>query len=122
MPYVDGYLLPVPKKNLKAYRKMASIGGKVWMAHGALEYRECIGEDMSSKFCPSFTRQLKTKPGETVVFSWIVFKSKAHRDKVNAAVMKDPRLHAAMPKDGKMPFDMKRMHYGGFEPIVNLSK
>ena len=118
MKYVDGYVIPLPKKNIKAYQKMSAMAGKVWMDHGALDYKECVAEDMSSKFCPSFTKQLKTKPSETVVFFYIVFKSRAHRDKVNAKVMKDPRLNNMAPK--KMPFDMKRMIYGGFKTIVDM--
>jgi uncharacterized protein YbaA (DUF1428 family) len=119
MPYVDGFLLPVPKKNLAAYQKMAKAAGKVWMDHGALEYRECVGDDLNIKGMLSFTKQLATKANETVVFSWIVYKSKAHRNAVNKKVMKDPRLNSMM--GGKdMPFDMKRMCYGGFKTIVDL--
>jgi len=115
--YVDGYLLPVPKKHLKAYQKMALTAGKIWKEHGALDYRECSGDDLNTKWGVPFTKIMKTKPGETVVFSYIVFKSKAHRDKINAKVMKDPRLQCMMdPKD--MPFDCKRMSYGGFQTIV----
>jgi uncharacterized protein YbaA (DUF1428 family) len=117
--YVDGYVLPVPKKNLAAYRAMALKAGKVWRDHGALEFRECVGEDLNVEWGPTFPRQLKVKPGETVMFSWITFKSRAHRDKVNAKVMKDPRLEKMMdPKNS--PFDPKRMCYGGFTPIVDL--
>jgi uncharacterized protein YbaA (DUF1428 family) len=117
--YVDGYVLPVPKKNIPAYRAMAQKAGKVWRDHGALEVRECVGEDLQVKWGMPFPRQLKLKPGETVMFSWITFKSRAHRDKVNAKVMKDPRLEKMMdPK--AMPFDAKRMLYGGFTPIVDL--
>jgi uncharacterized protein YbaA (DUF1428 family) len=117
MNYVDGYVLPVPKKKLGAYRKMAQKAGKVWRDHGALEYRECVGEDLATKMGTPFPRSVRTKTGETVVFSWVVFKSRAHRDKVNAKVMKDPRL-ADMMKDEDMPFDVKRMCYGGFKVIV----
>jgi len=117
MSYVDGYLLPVPKKNLAAYRKLAKIGAKIWREHGALEYRECVAEDLETKFGMPFNKQLKTKPGETVVFSWIVFKSKAHRNSVNAKVMKDKRLTEGM-QDIPMPFDCKRMCYGGFKILV----
>jgi uncharacterized protein YbaA (DUF1428 family) len=117
MRYVDGFVLPVPKKNLNAYRKMAEMAGKVWRDHGALEYRECAGDDLKVKFGVPFPRMVKPKPGETVVFSWIVYKSKTHRDRVNAKVVKDPRLCAMMdPK--KMPFDCKRMVYGGFKVLV----
>lgn len=115
--YVDGFVLPIPKKNLKAYRAMARLGCKIWLEHGALEYRECVGEDLAHTFCTTFPKQLKTKPGETVAFAWIVFKSRAHRDKVNAKVMKDPRMTPPEPK--KMPFDCRRMLYGGFEVLVD---
>ncbi|MBL9001024.1 MAG: DUF1428 domain-containing protein [Phycisphaerae bacterium] len=118
--YVDGYLLVVPKKNLAAYKKMARTAGKVWMDHGALEYRECVGDDLALPWGTNYTKLLKTTPKETVVYSWIVYKSKAQRDKVNQAVMKDPRLTASMdPK--KMPFDMKRMSCGGFVPFVDAT-
>jgi uncharacterized protein YbaA (DUF1428 family) len=117
--YVDGFLLPVPKKKLQAYRRMAQKGGRVWRDHGALEYRECVGEDLGVKMGMSFPRILKPKRGETVVFSWIVFRSRAHRDRVNAKVMKDPRL-AEMMDPKAMPFDVKRMVYGGFEVLVDL--
>jgi uncharacterized protein YbaA (DUF1428 family) len=117
--YVDGYVLPVPKKNLEAYRKMAQKAGKVWRKHGALEYVECAGEDLKPEMCPGFGKFVKTKPGETIVFSYVVFKSRAHRDKVNAKVMKDPALMEGIDmKD--MPFDCKRMMYGGFTPIVTM--
>jgi uncharacterized protein YbaA (DUF1428 family) len=115
MPYVDGFVLPVPRKNLAAYRKMAREGARIWKKYGALEYRECVGEDLKTTMGRSFPRQLKLKPGETVVFAWIVYKSRAHRDRVNAKVMKDP-LMATMPES--MPFDVKRMCYGGFQVIV----
>jgi uncharacterized protein YbaA (DUF1428 family) len=119
MRYVDGYVLPVPKKNVPQYRRMARKAGKIWREHGALEYRECVGEDLKVKFLVPFPRNMKLKRGETVVFAWIVFKSRAHRDRVNAKVMKDPRLTG--PKDPEaMPFDMKRMVYGGFEVLVDL--
>jgi uncharacterized protein YbaA (DUF1428 family) len=115
--YVDGYVLPVPKKNLQTYRRIAQKAGKIWREHGALEYRECVGDDLSVKFGTPFPRQIKLKPGETVVFSYIVFKSRAHRDSVNTKVMKDPRLTATMDASS-MPFDCKRMLYGGFKTIV----
>lgn len=118
MNYVDGFVLPVPKKNLEAYRKMAQKAGKIWREHGALEYRECAGDDLDVKTGLPFTKSAKTKPDETVVFAYIVYKSRAHRDKVNAKVMADKRLGAMMdPKN--MPFDCKRMVYGGFEVIVD---
>ena len=116
---VDGFVLPVPTKNLKVYRRIAQKAGKVWRDHGALEYRECAGDDLDVKMGIPFTQMAKVKPGETVLFSWIVYKSRAHRDRVNAKVMKDPRLAEMMdPKD--MPFDVKRMAYGGFKTIVRV--
>jgi uncharacterized protein YbaA (DUF1428 family) len=116
MSYVDGFLVPVPKKNLAAYRALSKKAGKIWREHGALEYRECAGDDLAAHAVP-FTKIMKLKPGETVVFAWIVFKSRADRDRVNAKVMKDPRL-AKMPKT--MPFDVKRMAYGGFKVVVDV--
>jgi uncharacterized protein YbaA (DUF1428 family) len=115
--YVDGFVLPIPKKNLNAYRRMAQKAGKVWRDHGALEFRECFGDDLKVKMGLPFPRGIKTKPGETVLFSYIVFKSRTHRDRVNAKVMKDPRL-AKMMSSKAMPFDVKRMMYGGFKTIV----
>lgn len=115
MSYVDGFVLVVPKKKIPAYTKIARLAGKVWREHGALDYRECAGDDLKVKFGMPFTKLVKTKPSETVVFSYIVFKSRAHRDKVNAKVMADPRLQK-LPPD--MPFDPKRMAYGGFKTIV----
>ena len=117
--YVDGFVIPVPKRKIEAYRRMAQMAGKVWREHGALDYRECVGDDLNVKMCLPFTRGIKSKPGETVVFSWITYKSRAHRDKVNAKVMKDPRLAKMMEPDN-MPFDGKRMLYGGFKTIVEL--
>jgi uncharacterized protein YbaA (DUF1428 family) len=118
MRYVDGYVLPVPKKNLQAYRRMAQKGGRIWRDHGALEFRECAGDDLNPKWGVPFPRMIKLRRGETVVFSWVVFKSRAHRDRVNAKVMKDPRL-ASMMDAKSMPFDMKRMAYGGFKVLVD---
>jgi len=115
--YVDGFVLPVPKKKLDAYRRIAQKAGKIWKEHGALEYLECVGDDLKVKFGRPFTRVVKPKAGETVVFSWIVFKSRAHRDRVNARVMKDPRLKM---DEKSMPFDIKRMVYGGFTVLVDL--
>jgi len=115
MHYVDGYVLPVPKKNLNTYARMAKMGAKIWLKHGALDYKECVGEDLKTKWGMPFSRMMKLKPGETVVFSWIVFKSRAHRDHVNAKVMKEMEKMGDM-KD--MPFDVKRMVYGGFKVIV----
>jgi uncharacterized protein YbaA (DUF1428 family) len=120
MAYVDGFVLVVPKKNLLAYRRMAAKAGVVWKDHGALEYRECVGEDLKSKWGTPFPKMAKAKANETVVFSWIVYKSRAHRDQVNKKVMKDPRLNAMMPDPKKMPFDIKKMAYGGFKTIVEL--
>jgi uncharacterized protein YbaA (DUF1428 family) len=117
MPYVDGFIVPVPKKNLKAYRAMARKAGKVWREHGALDYRECVAEDVKVGKMTSFPRSVKMKPNETVVFSWITYKSRKHRDSVNAKVMKDPRL-ASMMDPKAMPFDAKRMIYGGFDVFV----
>jgi uncharacterized protein YbaA (DUF1428 family) len=119
MRYVDGFVLPVPRKNLPAYRRMARKAGRVWRDHGALEFRECAGEDLRVKFGIPFPRRMSVKPGETVVFSWIGFRSRAHRDRVNGRVMKDPRL-ARMMSSTSMPFDAKRMVYGGFEVLVDL--
>jgi len=117
--YVDGFVLPLPKKNVQAYRRMARKAGKIWREHGALEFRECVGDDLKPKGVVPFPRLLKTKPGETVAFSWITFKSRAHRDQVNAKVMKDPRL-AKMMDTKAIPFDAKRMLYGGFKVLVDL--
>ena len=119
MKYVDGFVLVVPKKNLKTYTKIAALAGKVWMEYGALDYKECVGDDVKVHHGLSFPKLTKLKAGEAVVFSWITYKSRAQRDKVNDKVMKDPRLNAMMdPK--KMPFDMKRMSHGGFKTLVDL--
>ena len=118
MQYVDGFVVPVPKKNLPAYRSMAKKAGKVWRDHGALEFREFVAEDVKVGKRTSFPRSVKLKPGETVVFSWIVYKSRAHRDRVNGKVMKDPRL-AKMMNPNAMPFDGKRMIFGGFKSLVD---
>ncbi len=116
--YVDGFVMPLPTKNVEAYRKIASKASKVWLEHGALEYRECIGEDLRIKGMRTFTDLADCKRGETVIFAWIVYRSRAHRDKVNAKVMADPRL-AKMMAAGEMPFDVARMAYGGFDVIVD---
>ena len=118
MAYVDGFLLAVPRKKLQDYRRMSQRAGRVWRQHGALEYRECAGDDLKVKMGVSFTRVAKLKPGETAVFSWIAYKSRAHRDRVNAKVMKDPRIQKMM--GAAMPFDVKRMAAGGFKVIVDL--
>jgi uncharacterized protein YbaA (DUF1428 family) len=117
MPYVDGFVIPLPKKNLKVYRAMAKKAGKVWREHGALDYKECIADDVKMGKVTSFPRSVKQKPSETVVFSYIVYKSRKDRDRVLANVMKDPRL-AKMMDPKKMPFDGKRMIYGGFKVLV----
>jgi uncharacterized protein YbaA (DUF1428 family) len=117
--YVDGFLLPIPKRKLDAYRRMAQKAGRIWRQHGAVEFRECAGDDLKVKMGKSFASTTKVKSGETVMFSWIVFKSRAHRDRVNAKVMKDPRL-AKMMDPKEMPFDVKRMAYGGFKVLVDL--
>jgi len=119
--YVDGFVIPIPKKNLAMYKKIAQKACKVWMEYGALEYVECVGDDLVQKQTMSFPRQCKLKPGETVMFSWIVYKSKAQRDAVNKKIMKDPRILAMMNlKDH--PFDYKRMVYGGFKAIVEAAR
>ena len=115
MSYVDGFVIPVPKKNLRAYKRMATLGRNVWTKHGALDYKECAGDDIVSKLGTSFTQMMKLKRGETVVFAYIVYKSRAHRNQVNAKVMKEMNA-IGPPKD--MPFDMKRMVYGGFKTLV----
>jgi uncharacterized protein YbaA (DUF1428 family) len=115
--YVDGFVLPVPTKNLAAYRRMARKASRIWRDHGALEYRECAGDDLNVKVGKPFPRGIRSKPGETIVFAWIVYKSRKHRDQVNERVMKDPRVaNMCGPKD--MPFDCNRMLYGGFKTIV----
>ena len=114
--YVDGFLLPIPRKNVAAYRLIARKAGRIWREHGALEYRECVGDDLHIKGAVPFPRRIKCKPGETVVFAWIAYKSRAHRDRVIAKVMKDKRLAGMDPK--AMPFDVKRMVYGGFRVLV----
>ena len=117
MPYVDGFIVAVPKKNLTAYVRMARKAGKVWREHGALDYREWVAEDVKVGKRTSFPRRVKLEPDETVVFSWITYKSRAHRDRVNNNVMADKRL-AEMMNPKSLPFDAKRMIYGGFESLV----
>ena len=118
MSYVDGFVIPVSRKKLDAYKKMAKMGKKAWLKHGALDYKECAGDDLNTKMGVPFLKSAKAKSGETVVFSYIVYKSRAHRDRVNAKVMKDPRVKKMCdPKD--MPFDVKRMVYGGFKVLVD---
>ncbi len=124
--YVDGFVIPILKKNISAYKKMASLGGKVWMEHGALQYFECVGEELKvhsdpadpSKFASPFAKKFNLKPNETVIFSWILYKSKADRNKINKKVMKDPRMNMEHFDLKKMPFDMRKMLYAGFVPIV----
>ncbi|MCC7074204.1 MAG: DUF1428 domain-containing protein [Deltaproteobacteria bacterium] len=116
MAYVDGFVLAVPKKNKAAYLKMARSGAKLWKKHGALEYRECWGDDIETSFAVSFKKLAKLKKGETAVFAYVVFRSRAHRDQVNKKLMSDPEM-SNMPK--KMPFDMKRMAFGGFTSVVH---
>lgn len=117
--YVDGFVVAVPRKNLQAYRRMAQKAGKVWRKYGALEFRECIGDDLKHNGTAQFTRLIKAKPSEAVFFSYIVYKSRADRDRVNAKVMKDPRIVKDM-ESKTMPFDPRRMAYGGFRVLVDL--
>lgn len=117
--YVDGFVVPVPKKNTASYRRISRLAGKVWREHGALEYRECIADDVKPGKHTSFPQSVKLKGNEVVWFSWIVYKSRKDRDRVNAKAMKDPRL-AHMMKSGAMPFDSKRMVFGGFRMLVRL--
>jgi len=117
MKYVDGFVIPMPRKNLAAYRRMAKGASKVWLEHGALDYRECVGDELNVKCGLPFPKLTKAKRGETVVFAYIVYKSRAHRDKVNGKVMKDPRL-TQMVDLNNMPFDCKRMTFGGFQTLV----
>jgi uncharacterized protein YbaA (DUF1428 family) len=117
--YADGFLLAVPRRKLDAYRKISQKAGKIWKEHGALEYVECVGDDLKVKTGVPFTKVGKAKSGEVVVFSWILYKSRADRDRINRKVMKDPRL-ASMMDPKSMPFEMKRMAYGGFKALVDL--
>jgi uncharacterized protein YbaA (DUF1428 family) len=120
MRYIDAFVIAIPKRSLQTYRRIAQKAGKVWREHGALEYRECVGDDLNVKgMGKTFPRLVKLKRGETVLFSWIVYKSRAHRDRVNAKVMKDPRIQKMM-EPGAMPFDVNRMSYGGFRVLVDL--
>jgi uncharacterized protein YbaA (DUF1428 family) len=116
--YVDGFVLVVPRKNVRAYRTIAAKAGKVWKEHGAVAYYECEGDDLDSKWGMPFPKLTKSKANETVYFSFIVYKSRAHRDQVNKKVMKDPRIAKMM--QSKEPFDMKRMSYGGFKTVVKV--
>jgi uncharacterized protein YbaA (DUF1428 family) len=119
MSYVDGFVLPLPKKNLAAYRRIAKKAGAIWMEHGALSYVECVGDDVPPGKLTSFPQSVKLKEDELVVFSWIVYKSRKHRDSVNKKVMSDPRL-AEMMKPENHPFDAKRMIYGGFKKLLEF--
>ncbi len=119
MGYVDGYVLVVPKKNLKAYKAMAVLAGKLWKKHGALQYFECVGEELDTKWCKRpFPKMVKAGKSDTVWYSFIIYKSKAHRNQVNAKVMKDPAMQDPAWKDKPMPFDVRRMAYGGFQVVV----
>ncbi len=117
MPYVDGFVVPVPKNKVEAYRRLARKASKIWKEHGALEFKECIADDVKMGKLTSFPRSVKRKPNETVMFSYIVYKSREDRDRINAKVMKDPRFANMDMKD--MPFDAKRMIYGGFKVLVD---
>ena len=119
MAYVDGFVVPLPKKNVEAYREISNKYGAIWREHGALQFRECIADDVKPGKLTSFPQSVNLEPDETVIFSWIVYESRAHRDEVNAKVMKDPRM-ADMMDPASMPFDGKRMIYGGFEVLVDL--
>ncbi|MFZ0257138.1 MAG: DUF1428 domain-containing protein [Gammaproteobacteria bacterium] len=116
--YVDGFVLPIPKQNVEAYRHLAETAGKVWREHGALEYIECLADDVKPGEVTSFPQSVKLEPDETVVFAWIVYESREHRDRVNEKVMKDPRIANLDPES--MPFDAKRMFWGGFQVLVNV--
>ncbi len=120
MAYVDAFVIPIPKENLKQYRKLAQLCGKIWRENGALEFRECVGDDLMIKGTPLFPRAAKARRGETVMFSWIMYTSKTQRNRINAKVMKDKRI-AKMMKTQLMPFDAKRMVYGGFKTMVDLA-
>ncbi len=117
--YVDGFVVPVPRRKLVAYRAMARKAGKVWREYGALEYRECVADDVQPGKLTSFPQSVKLKAGEVVVFSWIVYRSRGQRDRINAKVMKDPRL-APMMDMKRLPFDAKRMFWGGFKVFVDM--
>jgi uncharacterized protein YbaA (DUF1428 family) len=118
MAYVDGFIVAVPKKNLPAYRKMARLAGKVWREHGAIDYKECIADDVPMGKITSFPRSVKQKPSETVIFAWITYKSRADRNRINKKVMADPRLKGMGPENA--PFDAKRMIYGGFKVMIDI--
>lgn len=117
--YVDGYVIPISKNNLDDYKQIAELAGSIWKEHGALEFIECVGDDLDQKELISFKQAASADENETVIFSWIIFESREHRDKVNAAVMNDPRLAKMMNSDSSQPFDCKRMVCGGFKVLVN---
>jgi alkaline phosphatase len=118
--YVDGFVFPIKKTKIAAYKKIAAKAAKLWIEHGALDYIETVGDDLKIPGMYSFTKLAKTRPGETVAFSFVIYKSRAHRDAVNKKVMSDPRLHT-MCDVNNMPFDVKKMAYGGFQSVVDLS-
>jgi uncharacterized protein YbaA (DUF1428 family) len=118
MSYVDGFVVPVPKRKLPAYRRLARKGGRVWMKHGALSYHECVADDVKKGKVTSFPKSVRLKRDETVIFAWIAYKSRRHRDQVNARVMKDPMMKDFDPKT--LPFDGRRMFWGGFKPLIEL--
>jgi uncharacterized protein YbaA (DUF1428 family) len=118
MAYVDGFIVAVPKKNLKAYKKLSTLAGKVWREYGALDYKECVADDVPKGKITSFPRAVKQKPSETVIFAWITYKSRTDRDRINKKVMADPRLSGMGPENS--PFDAKRMIYGGFKVFVDI--
>jgi len=130
MVYVDGFVIPILRKNLGAYRKMARDAGKIWIKHGALEYWECVGEDFKVQMDPKdkskvgfpFSKKFNLKSSETVLFSWIVYRSKSHRNKINSKVMKDPSMNMENFDMKSMPFDIKKMLYAGFTPIVKMKR
>ena len=119
MEYVDGFVLAIPRRKLAAYQKVAKRAGRIWKEYGALQYRECVGDDLKASFGIPFPKLIKQKPGELVVFSWITYRSKAQRNRIMKKVMEDPRL-SDMMDPANMPFDMKRMAYGGFSTIVSV--
>jgi uncharacterized protein YbaA (DUF1428 family) len=119
MTYVDGFVVPVPEDRVEDYRAMAEKAGKVWMEHGALAFRECVADDVPDGKTTDFKRAVKLEEGETVVFAWIVYESREQRDEINKKVMDDPRIEEDM-KDKDIPFDAKRMIYGGFRTLVDL--
>jgi uncharacterized protein YbaA (DUF1428 family) len=119
MSYVDGFVVPVPRQQLAAYRRMARKAGRIWLEHGALAYNECVGDDVKAGKLTSFPQAVKLKSDEVVVFSWIVYASRRDRDRINKKVMSDPRL-ASMMDPKTLPFDGKRMFFGGFKPIIEL--